>query len=300
MNQETTLHEAAKPPPAAPPCATHGLARSHLPDGPCGSPQAGTFENADLASGPLIAIEADPLARRDHPLAAACYRVFEVCLAAVAMLAALPVMLAVAAVVRLDSPGPALFFQTRCGRSRLMRGADLLGRTDVRPVAGRFDPDKLYHVPTTFRFVKFRTMHDDARVRFPHLYLHQYSTLEAFHAGHYKLQDDPRVTRAGRFLRKTTLDELPNFWNVITGKVALVGPRPETANFLAYYSAEEMLKFTVRPGITGLAQISGRSNLTIGEVLAWDLRYVRERSISLDFRVIFVTAWLVLIQRGAF
>ncbi len=86
---------------------------------------------------------------------------------------------------------------------------------------------------------------------------------------------------------------MPNFWNVVTGQIGLVGPRPENPVYLPYYSAEEMKKFMVRPGITGLAVINGRGELCIGGQLDWDLTYVREHSVMLDIKTLFVTAWLV-------
>jgi lipopolysaccharide/colanic/teichoic acid biosynthesis glycosyltransferase len=91
-----------------------------------------------------------------------------------------------------------------------------------------------------------------------------------------------------------------NFWNVLTGQLALVGPRPEALYSLPYYSAEEMKKFTVRPGITGLAVVNGRGELTIGGQLHWDLRYVRERSVLLDLKILALTVWLILTKRGAY
>jgi sugar transferase EpsL len=140
----------------------------------------------------------------------------------------------------------------------------------------------------------------DARERFPDLYSYEFDSHEEFRAAYYKLDDDPRVTPAGRWLRRLTVDELPNFWNVLTGKIGLVGPRPENPVYLPYYSSEEMRKFTVRPGITGLAVINGRGNLPIGGQLDWDLAYVRDHSVMLDLKAIFVTAWLIVKRRGAF
>jgi lipopolysaccharide/colanic/teichoic acid biosynthesis glycosyltransferase len=240
-----------------------------------------------------------PEERRDHPVAAACYRVFEFVVAAVALVLSMPIMLVEAAIIRFDSPGPVLFWMTRCGRSKIMRGFELVGRTDIVALSGRFEPDKLYHVPTTFKFVKFRTMYDDARQRYPELYGMEFATRSEFLAAYYKTEDDPRVTRVGRWLRRSTLDELPNFWNVLTGKVALVGPRPEGPYWVPYYSAEQMLKFTVRPGITGLAVIKGRGELTIGGQLHWDLAYVRERTVMVDLKALCLTFWLVVTRRGA-
>ena len=107
---------------------------------------------------PIIALEVDPTAPRDPPLLAACYRAFEFTLALTALVMTLPIMLIEEAVIRLDTPGPVLFFHTRAGRSKIMRGSELVGRTDIAPVSGSFDPDKLYHVPTTFRLLNFGTM----------------------------------------------------------------------------------------------------------------------------------------------
>lgn len=263
------------------------------------SQEVRTLERATGAH-PLIVIEVDPHAPRDNPILVALYWVFEFTAALLALLVSLPIIILEAIYIKLDSPGPAIFVQQRYGRSRIVRGAELIGRTDLMPASGRFEPDKLYHVPTIFRFVKFRTMYVDARERFPELYRYEWPSHEAFRASYYKLDNDPRVTRAGRWLRKSTLDELPNFWNVLTGKIALVGPRPENPVYLPYYSAEEMAKFTVRPGITGLAVINGRGDLPIGGQIDWDLAYVRERSVLLDIKTLFATAWLVLLRRGAF
>jgi len=248
----------------------------------------------------LIAIEVDLSAPRDHPLAAGAYRAFELTVSLLALVASLPLLLLQFVIIKLDTPGPALFFQTRCGRSKIVRGADLAGRTDIVSATGKFEPDRLYWVPTTFRFVKFRTMYVDARERCPELYTPQYTSHEEFRAGFYKLDDDPRVTPAGRWLRRLTVDELPNLWSVVCGHIGIVGPRPEGPVFLPYYSAEEMQKFTVRPGITGLAVINGRGTLCIGGQIDWDLAYVRQRSVAVDLKIIAVTAWLVLKRRGAF
>jgi lipopolysaccharide/colanic/teichoic acid biosynthesis glycosyltransferase len=254
-----------------------------------------------LARHPLIAIEVEPDPRRQNPVAVALYRTVEIALAFVALVLSMPIMLAQAALIRWESPGNVLFFQTRYGRSKVMRGSQIMGRTDLMPAPGkRFEPDKLYWVPTTFKFVKFRTMYADAAARFPVLYTYEFDSHEEFRASFYKLDNDPRVTPIGKWLRRLTIDELPNFWNVLTGQVAIVGPRPENPVYLPYYSAEEMKKFTVRPGITGLAVINGRGDLCIGGQLDWDLAYVRDKSIGLDIRTIFLTAWLVVTRRGAF
>jgi lipopolysaccharide/colanic/teichoic acid biosynthesis glycosyltransferase len=252
------------------------------------------------ARHPLIAIEVDPNAKRDPWPARAAYRIFEFAVALFGLVLTLPLILLQVLIIKIDTPGPALFFQTRFGRSQIVKGSDLVGRSDLMSPTGNFDPDKYYWMPTTFRFVKFRTMYVDAGKRFPNLYSYEFDTHEEFRAAFYKLDNDPRVTPAGRWLRRLTIDELPNLWNVLTGKIGLVGPRPENPVYLPYYSAEEMKKMTVRPGITGLAVINGRGDLCIGGQLDWDLAYVRDHSVWLDLKTLLITIWLIVLRRGAF
>jgi lipopolysaccharide/colanic/teichoic acid biosynthesis glycosyltransferase len=101
-------------------------------------------------------------------------------------------------------------------------------------------------------------------------------------------------------LRRTTIDELPNFWNVLTSDMALVGPRPEILEMLPYYKGDDLLKFKVKPGITGLAQTYGRGNLTFRETVDLDVKYVRERSFLLDISILLRTVLMVVAGRGAF
>lgn len=229
------------------------------------------------------------------------YRVFEIMIAIIALIVSLPVMLIEGLLIRLDSEGPALFFQLRMGRSAKVRGRDIEKRPDLLLPEKGLDQDAYYYVPQTFQFVKFRTMYHDARNRFPELYDYSFQT-EKFDSSYTKAAgvDDPRVTRLGRNLRTLTIDELPNFWLVLTGKMNLVGPRPELVEVLHAYPPEGMYKFAVRPGITGLAQINGRAILNRGETLKWDLEYIRNRTVWLDIRIICKTIWLVLTRRGAF
>ena len=179
-------------------------------------------------------------------------------------------MMLVALAIRLNSPGPVLFRHKRVGRG------------------GRL-----------FNFVKFRTLYHDARQRFPELYQYQY-TPEEIEALAFKVPNDPRVTSIGEWLRRTTLDELPNFWNVVTGDMALVGPRPEIPEMLPYYRDEHLIKFSVPPGVTGLAQISGRGRRRFLETARLDADYAANRSLRLDLRILARTISLVLRQDGAF
>jgi lipopolysaccharide/colanic/teichoic acid biosynthesis glycosyltransferase len=253
---------------------------------------------SNYAAGPPMVPVRDIVARSSW-LAEALYRVFEIFIALIGLIFGLPVMLLEAVLIRWDSPGPALFFHTRPGRSIMVRGRELEGRVDLQAPPGGYEPDRLYYVPSYFRLVKFRTMYSDARSRFPELYAYDFAPHE-FHQKYGTLQNDPRVTRIGAILRELSIDELPNFWSVLVGDMRLVGPRAEALEVLRYYAPDEMYKFAYKPGITGLAQINGRGLLNWGETLAWDLKYIRTRSVWLDLKIILLTLKNVLLRRGAF
>ncbi len=234
-------------------------------------------------------------------LVEATYVVFERCFAALALIAGSPILLVEAIAIKLDSKGPVFFHHERAAQSMPTLGQDLLQRTDLEPPAGGFQPDQLYWVPRPFRFVKFRTMRHDALELYPELYWWNYNISEhEFQNIYHNLDDDPRVTRVGKFLRKTSLDEIVNFWHVLTGECRLVGPRPEIVDILPYYSAEEMRKFTVKPGITCLWAIRGRSELSVRQKNEHDIEYVATRSVWLDLKVLVLTAWCVVWRRGAY
>jgi lipopolysaccharide/colanic/teichoic acid biosynthesis glycosyltransferase len=197
-------------------------------------------------------------------------RLAETIISLAALLLTAPMLITVALIIKAGTPGPILFFQKRVG---------LNGRL--------------------FTFVKFRTMYADARERFPELYAYKH-TDEQLRSLHFKIEDDPRITPQGKWLRRSTLDELPNFWNVLKGDMALVGPRPEIPEMLPYYEKKMLLKFAVRPGITGLAQISGRGRLSYFDTVAYDLNYVRTRSLANDVKIILKTLYKIVVRDGAF
>jgi len=116
----------------------------------------------------------------------------------------------------------------------------------------------------------------------------------------FKWRRDPRITRVGRFLRRSSLDELPQFWNVLMGDMSLVGPRPPLEREVRAYENWHLGRLAVTPGMTGLWQVSGRSNLTFNEMVSLDLRYVREWSLWLDVALILKTPLAVFFGRGAF
>ena len=147
---------------------------------------------------------------------------------------------------------------------------------------------------------KFRTMYQDAEKRLDEI-LKASPTLQKEWNTYYKLKKDPRVTWAGKLLRKTSLDELPQFWNVVKGDLSLVGPRPVTDVEIAKYfgsKAEKIL--SVRPGLTGIWQTSGRNLLTFEERVKLEEYYIDARSTILDLRIIFKTIPLLFFPKGAF
>src|SRR5690554_5737437 len=131
-----------------------------------------------------------------------------------------------------------------------------------------------------FQMVKFRTMRD------------------AFDEDGKPLPDSERITPFGRFLRSTSLDELPELWNVLKGDMSLVGPRPLLMEYMDYYTEEEMLRHTVRPGVTGLAQVTGRNATTWNDRLAYDIQYVKTQTLWLDIKIIFKTIHQVFKREG--
>ena len=174
-----------------------------------------------------------------------------------AFIVTLPFVLFFILLIKLESPGPALFIQERVG---------LNGKT--------------------FKIYKLRTMRSDAEANGP-----QWATT-----------DDPRITKLGKFLRKTRIDELPQFINVIRGDMSIVGPRPERAFFIVKFN-HEVPGFTnrlvVKPGLTGWAQVNGGYELTPKEKLDLDLHYIENQSLGLDFQIMFKTVSVVLTGEGA-
>jgi lipopolysaccharide/colanic/teichoic acid biosynthesis glycosyltransferase len=150
-----------------------------------------------------------------------------------------------------------------------------------------------------FVFFKFRTMCADAKERWPELYKYKY-TPDEIERIQFKLDNDPRLTNVGRFLRRSTLDELPNFINVLIGNMTLVGPRPDIPEMMKYYKPWHMQKFQVKPGITGLAQVEGRGHLSFRETLDKDVRYVKNQSFRLDMKILLITIRAILTGHGAF
>jgi Undecaprenyl-phosphate galactose phosphotransferase WbaP len=205
-----------------------------------------------------------------HPGAARAKRFVDVACGFAAALVALPLALAIAAAIALESRGPVFYRQTRIGRH---------GRR--------------------FQIWKFRTMVVNASEALrAHLDRNPADALEWLAT--HKLRNDPRVTRVGRLLRRTSLDELPQLWNVLRGEMSLVGPRPIVEEELPKYGAGFALYMQVRPGVTGLWQVSGRNDTTYHQRVELDGRYIRAWTPLVDLRVLLKTAPVALSGRGAY
>lgn len=187
-------------------------------------------------------------------------RLFDIASSGLALLLLAPVLLVLAVWIRLDSPGPVLFAQRRVGRDQ-----------------------------REFRVLKFRTMED----RDPDA-IDQHAE-QVISAG-----ADPRITRAGRFLRATSLDELPQLWNILVGDMSVVGPRPVLPEQLEVVPERYMDRFSVRPGLTGLAQVRGRRTLGWLDQLAADSEHARRHGFLFDMGILLRTVYVVLTGHGVY
>jgi exopolysaccharide biosynthesis polyprenyl glycosylphosphotransferase len=192
-------------------------------------------------------------------------RAIDVVGAAVVLVAGAPLFALIAVAIKLDSRGPVLFRQSRVG------------------LGGR-----------RFVMLKFRTMVPNAEELLPQLV-----AIDRLPEPVFKLRRDPRVTPVGRLLRRTSLDELPQLWNVLRGDMSLVGPRPEEKQIVDRYRREHLIRLEVKPGLTGPMQVSGRAALTLEERLAVEREYIENLSISRDLRILALTATAVVGGRGA-
>ncbi len=183
-----------------------------------------------------------------------------------------PIFILIGILVKLSSPGAVFYIQKRVGRNY-----------------------------KEFGCIKFRTMHKDADNLLPSL-LDKYPLMRKEFEKDFKLRQDPRITKLGRFLRRSSLDELPQFLNVLKGEMSVVGPRPIVSNEINKYSLFMEEVISVRPGLTGLWQVSGRNNLSYKKRVELDLVYARNRNFILDLEIIILTLGVLLfpMDRGAF
>ena len=201
-------------------------------------------------------------------------RSLDVALASLALIATAPVLAIVALLVRLSSPGPILFRQLRVG-----------------------------YLEQPFTMLKFRTMYAGCEDRVHRDFVTRMLTAGptggAEADGRFKLAADPRVTGIGRFLRRSSLDELPQLWNVLRGEMSLVGPRPALPWEVALYEPQHRLRFQVRPGMTGLWQVRGRNRVSMRTALDLDVEYATRQRIGLYLWILLLTLPAVLRGDGA-
>lgn len=232
-------------------------------------------------------------------------RVIEIVVSTTVLLVFAPIMLAIA--ILMDSPGPVLFRQVRVGVNRRYHN-DSNWTGEERRV------EDWYGKP--FTLYKFRSMYIDARERFParyayehtdeQRYTHPMKALMGSESGAQTdgtvedLGEDPRVTPLGRWLRRTSFDELPNLFNVLWGELALVGPRPDIVENVRHYLPEHMRKLNVKPGVTGLAQVMGRGTLSFHQTNEYDIQYVDQQSLLLDLNILIKTFWVTMKGEGAY
>lgn len=210
---------------------------------------------------PLLTFSAAP----GNEVRLAVRRVVDVVLALAMLVLLSPLLLAIALAIRIASPGPVLFRQPRCG---------LHGRR--------------------FTFLKFRTMHPDADRLKP--LLQRFNEMDG---PAFKMTDDPRVFPLGKMLRRTSLDELPQLWNILRGDMSFVGPRPSVVDEVAQYEPWQRRRLSMKPGLTCLWQVSGRNELTFEEWMRLDLEYIDNWSLWLDLKIAIKTIPAVLLGRGA-
>jgi lipopolysaccharide/colanic/teichoic acid biosynthesis glycosyltransferase len=212
-------------------------------------------------------------------------RITDIALAVLLLILLSPLMALIALLITLDSPGPALFVQTRVGARRR-----------------RSRKGKIVWEIRKFRFLKFRSMYADAdqSLHEQHIHAFVHGTLDASEEGaKFKLKDDPRITGMGHILRRTSLDELPQLFNVLKGEMSLVGPRPVPTYEVAEYDQPHYERLAALPGITGLWQVQGRGMSTFEEMIEMDIDYVRHSSLLSDIKIMFSTVAAVLAGDGA-
>ncbi len=193
-------------------------------------------------------------------------RVFDLLVAVAALVLLVPIIPLIAIMIKLDTPGPVFFRQQRVGR----RGC-------------------------SFAFYKFRSMFVDADER-----KKEVEALNEQDGPVFKVRSDPRVTNVGRFLRRSSLDEIPQIFNVVKGEMSIVGPRPPLPSEVLRYQPWHRRRLEVTPGITCLWQISGRSHLSFNEWMRLDMEYLKQRSFRTDLLILFKTIPAVIARKGAY
>jgi lipopolysaccharide/colanic/teichoic acid biosynthesis glycosyltransferase len=222
-----------------------------------------------------------------------CKRFLDVFAATTLLILLLPLLLLIALLIKLDSPGPVLFVQYRVGSRRRSRG---------RSREQRRKQETSWEI-RLFPFYKFRTMFANTDDSLHREYIREFCQTRRSAGSDsnpsFKLKDDPRITLAGRILRKTSLDELPQLINVLRGDMSLVGPRPVPLYEVAHYEEGYFERLAAPPGISGLWQVQGRGRVPFEEMIRMDIEYARTASLWLDLKILLLTIPAVLHGHGA-
>lgn len=216
-------------------------------------------------------------------------RIIDVVISFIVLLFLLPVMVIIAILIKLDSPGPVFFRQTRVGSQKIKDGESFLWK--------RHD----------FSIYKFRSMVNKVSVEVHREYIKAYidndeekmTRMEGTDSGMHKLVNDSRITKVGKILRKLSLDEIPQFWNVIRGEMSLIGPRPALPYEVNLYSPRHMRRLDAKPGISGLQQTTARCIISFDDQVNLDIDYVENQSLWLDIKLLLKTPITVFVQKGA-
>ena len=194
-------------------------------------------------------------------------RVQDIVLSLLGLIILVPVMLLISLIIVIESPGESpIFVQNRVGKD------------------GKI-----------FRFFKFRTMYPDAEA-----HLEQLLAKNEMNGPVFKIKDDPRITRVGKIIRKLSIDELPQFFNIFFGSMSLVGTRPPTLDEVEKYKRDQWRRISIKPGLTGMWQVNGRSNIqNFDEIVELDVEYIDNWSLFLDIKILLKTVWVILARKGA-
>ena len=221
--------------------------------------RAGSETDSNGSNPPLIEVNGTPA----YDVAK---RVFDLVVGTAILILLIPIIPAIAIMIKLDSHGPVFFKQDRVGQH---------GRV--------------------FRFYKFRSMHREAEMQKQAI-----ETLNEQEGPVFKIRSDPRITSVGGFLRKSSLDEIPQIFNVLRGDMSIVGPRPHMPSEVAHYQPWHRQRLEVKPGITCLWQISGRSHISFDDWMSLDIEYIKQRGFFSDLAIVAKTVPAVMARRGAY
>jgi len=216
-------------------------------------------------------------------------RIVDIVFSVILIFFTVPVMGLIFVLIKLDSYGPSIFKQRRVGFDRRQQG----NGNGTKPPARDRRLRNLGGKP--FTMYKFRSMVQEAEEMLPAVV-----NLGALTEPVYKLQDDPRVTRFGKLLRRTSMDELPQLFNILRGDMSLVGPRPEAQRIVFLYHQDHRKRLRVKPGLTGLQQIRCRGSKSMRKRMRYDLYYIENRSSLIDLWILLKTVIVVIRGKGAF